>query len=78
MSLEQRKIDKVDLARRTIFMFHREEHKIFGNNLGGSLEQRIDRLLSAGGSVDPTVYKLAYTLKAGWSARRKAAVQRLR
>ena len=69
MSLEQRKIDKVDLARRVIFMLHREELKIFGKNPGGSLYQRIDRLLSAGGSVDPTVYKLAYTLKAGFVRR---------
>jgi hypothetical protein len=67
MSLE-RQTDKIDIARRIAFMFHREEFKIFGKSLGGSLDQILDRLLSAGGSVDPTVYKLAYTLKAGLSA----------
>ena len=69
MSVEQHNVDRVDLARRIIFMLHQEELKIFGKNPGGSLYQRIDRLLSAGASVDPTVYKLAYTLKAGTSAR---------
>ncbi|MFZ3251721.1 MAG: hypothetical protein WA214_22860 [Pseudolabrys sp.] len=69
MSVEQHNVDRVDLARRIIFMLHQEELKIFGKNPEGSLYQRIDRLLSAGGSVDPTVYKLAYTLKA-WHVRR--------
>lgn len=46
-------------------MLHAEELKIFGKDMGGGLEQRVDRLLAASASVDRTVYKLAFLLKAG-------------
>ena len=69
MSIEQRNIDIIDLARRIAFMLSREEHKLFGRNLGDSIDDLIDRLLSADHAVDPKVYKLAFTIKAGRDAR---------
>ena len=33
MSVEQHNVDRVDLARRIIFMLHQEELKIFGRIL---------------------------------------------
>ena len=46
-------------------MLSREEHSIFfGQNLGGSLKDVIDRLLSAGAAVDPSVYRVAFMLNA--------------
>jgi hypothetical protein len=65
MSIEQPNIDIMDLARRIAFMLECEERKLFGRNLGGSVEDLVDRLLAAGGDVDPKVYKLAFTLRAG-------------
>ena len=58
-------IDIIEGARRITFVLLQEEYRIFGKNLGGSSEQFIDRLLSAGALVDPTVYKLAFILRGG-------------
>ena len=58
-------VDMIEAARRIAFLLVEEERKIFGKNLGGSSEQFFDRLLSAGASVDPTVYKLAFMLRGG-------------
>ena len=33
MSVEQHNVDRVDLARRVVFMLHQEELKIFGRIL---------------------------------------------
>jgi hypothetical protein len=57
-------ITDTELARRIGYMLHREEHKIFGKNIGGSLQDVVDRLLSAGGAVNPAVYKVAFILNA--------------
>jgi len=63
MPVDQKRMDRVELARRLAFVLNSEIYRLFGPNFDGSPEDPIDRLLSVSERVDPAVYSLAFMLK---------------
>src|SRR5262249_44013606 len=65
MSLDLREVRHA--ARAVLYFVYCEEIRLFGTS-EGSIEQRLDRLLSAGAAVDPKVYEVAFVWRPFFSS----------
>jgi len=65
MTSTAKELSENEMARRVGYILCREAERLFGRPFEDKLEDFLERLLAAGAAVEPTAYKVAYTLRAG-------------